>query len=89
MRELSWLPRSGGLAGLGERADTFGAVGWYAYVPGWGKGGKNCDGKLEQGQNFVGIIGKVFAGSLRWSVRLEGHHRRCQQVSWGHSYSSD
>jgi len=67
------------LAGLGERADTFGAAGHDVQMPQAGKKEeKMCDGKSEQGQIFVRIVGKLFVGNLRWSVRLEGYHRPWQ-----------
>lgn len=68
-----------------ERGYIWSSRTWRADAPGWVK---LCDGKLEQGQSFVGIIGKLFVGNLRWSVRLEGLHRPCQQVCWRLSYSN-
>lgn len=48
---------------------------WCADAPGWPKRRKKCDGKVEQAQDFVGIIGRLFVGNLSWSIGLEGQHR--------------
>lgn len=64
-----------GLTGLEERA--CGAAG--LVVRDWQKEQKKCDGKVEQGKDFVGIIGKLFVGNLVWCIRLEGQ-QTCQQT---------
>lgn len=78
----------GGLGGLEERADMFGAAGRDMQMPQAEEKEKNVWWEVEARAEFCGDHWQLFVGNLRWSVRLEGHHRPCQQVCWRRRYSN-